>query len=83
MPMRHRGRRFSIVLHDFVRSEAGEPHLRNRVSLLAQYPEISALFGYDVRTFYVTLVVTGGQFAVAAGLGLAVLSRRHLKIGNR
>jgi sphingolipid delta-4 desaturase len=80
MPTGNRGRRFLIVLHDFVRSEAGEPHLRNRVSLLAEYPEIAKLFGYDVRTFYVTLAVVVGQFAVAAGLEF--LSDRRSLLGS-
>lgn len=62
---------------DFVRSEAGEPHLRNRFSLLAQYPEIAKLFGYDVRTAYITVAVVAGQFAMAAGLEI-LFDRRSL-----
>lgn len=56
----------------FVLRESGEPHARRRKELLAKYPEIRALFGYDRRTAWVTAAVVVAQLAIAATVGWQV-----------
>jgi sphingolipid 4-desaturase/C4-monooxygenase len=54
--------------HDerFEQSDEQEPHRERRRRLLAQFPAITALFGYDRRTIAVTIAVAITHLGVAA-----------------
>lgn len=58
--------------HDerFEQSDEQEPHRARRRRLLAQFPGITALFGYDRRTIAVTLAVAITHLGIAALLAL-------------
>jgi sphingolipid 4-desaturase/C4-monooxygenase len=45
--------------------EQREPHARRRREILAEHPEIRALFGHDPRTALVTYAVVAGQLGIA------------------
>ncbi len=52
----------------FVHVQTGEPHAIRRVQILAEHPEIKSLYGYDLRTTWVTIAVVIAQFAIGAGV---------------
>ncbi len=56
-----------------------EPHRRRRKPILAQYPSIRVLFGYDWRTTFVTVAVVTAQLAVTAVL-VAVFAESTLLV---
>ena len=58
----------------FVVSSAGEPHRERRLRLLRAHPAIAHLFGPDVRTAWVTLVVFLVHVAAAFVLGRGLTS---------
>jgi len=46
--------------------ETDEPHATRRKQILAKHPEMSDLFGPEIRTFPIVLGIIAAQFAVAA-----------------
>ncbi len=57
----------------FTRTTTGEPHARRRRELIAKYPEIRALSGFDRRTAWVTAAVATLQLVIAA-----LVARAHV-----
>lgn len=53
-------------MHSFTFVEHAEPHRQRRRRILAEYPQIRALMGYDRRTIVVTILVVSTQLALAA-----------------
>lgn len=49
----------------FARSDRDEPHLRRRMEILAKYPGLKKLYGYDITTVYVTIAIVAAQFGIA------------------
>lgn len=64
----------------FMTTRMGEPHAPRRKDLLARYPEIRSLFGFDRRTAWVTAAVVLAQLGIAAWLGLQ--GRMHRPLGH-
>ena len=58
----------------FFPAELKRPHPIRRMAILKAHPEVRALMGQDIWTFWITLAVVIGQAAIAYGLG-------HLGIG--
>ena len=58
----------------FFPAELKRPHPIRRMAILKAHPEVRALMGQDIWTFWITLAVVIGQVAIAYGLG-------HLGIG--
>ena len=57
----------------FARTTTGEPHARRRRELLARYPQIRRLAGFDRSTAVVTVVVAAAQLAIAGAAAHAHL----------
>ena len=58
----------------FLPAELKRPHPIRRMAILKAHPQVRALMGQDIWTFWITLGVVVGQAAIAYGLG-------HLGIG--
>jgi len=57
---------------EFEITESGEPHAQRRRELLARYPDIRALFGFDRRTALVTVGLVITQLSLAGFIGWRV-----------
>jgi len=50
---------------DFYWSYTDEPHATRRKEILAKYPQVKDLYGYDYRTKYITFFWVASQYVVA------------------
>ncbi len=53
-------------------TDSGEPHRQRRRTILAEHPEIRALFGWDPAPKYQMACIIAAQLCLAAGVELAV-----------
>ncbi|KNC47217.1 infertile crescent [Thecamonas trahens ATCC 50062] len=58
----------SAIVNDFIWSSKDEPHASRRRAILAKYPEIKQLMGYDPRTKWMVAFLWLTQTALAAWL---------------
>ncbi|CAI2170346.1 7431_t:CDS:2 [Funneliformis geosporum] len=42
---------------DFARDDLDEPHMKRRITILRQHPEIEQLYGYDIKTIPIAILV--------------------------
>ncbi|CAG8609691.1 4721_t:CDS:2 [Paraglomus brasilianum] len=57
------------VDEDIATDDLDEPHLKRKVSILKKHPEIEKLYGYDLRTTFITIVAAAAQVAAAYMFG--------------
>jgi len=55
----------SVGAYDFYWSYTDEPHATRRKQILAKYPQVKDLYGYDARTKYIVLAWVVSQFLIA------------------
>lgn len=67
--------RSNNAAHPWAVSHEDEPHLRRRLRILGERPEIRTLFGYDVRTAWVTVAVVVAQVGMAWGINRFIEGR--------
>lgn len=53
----------------FIPAELKRPHPIRRMAILRAHPEVKALMGHDILTFWITLGVVLGQGAIAIAMG--------------
>lgn len=54
---------------DFARDDLDEPHLKRKHTILREHPEVEKLYGTDIRTLYVALLVDAVQLGLAYYFG--------------
>ncbi|KAI8099576.1 fatty acid desaturase-domain-containing protein [Halteromyces radiatus] len=59
---------------DFAQDDMDEPHLKRKHTILRAHPQVEKLYGTDIRTFYVTVVINIVQLGLAYYFGHHVWS---------
>lgn len=54
---------------DFARDDMDEPHLKRKHTILREHPEIEKLYGTDIRTFYVAVLINTIQLGIGYAFG--------------
>ncbi|CAG8537208.1 8657_t:CDS:2 [Cetraspora pellucida] len=49
-------RNVAYIDEDFINDNLDEPHMKRKITILSQYPEIKRLYGYDTITVDITIV---------------------------
>ncbi|KAI9225676.1 MAG: fatty acid desaturase-domain-containing protein [Piptocephalis tieghemiana] len=62
-------RSIPYVDEDFARDEYDEPHMKRKRAILAKYPDIPKLYGYDPTSVYVAFAGVGAQLGLAYCFG--------------
>ncbi|KAI8059511.1 fatty acid desaturase-domain-containing protein [Gongronella butleri] len=62
-------RSIPYVDEDFARDDMDEPHLKRKHTILREHPEVEKLYGTEIRTFYVTIVLNALQLGLAYHFG--------------
>ncbi|RIA81150.1 fatty acid desaturase-domain-containing protein [Glomus cerebriforme] len=59
----------AYIEDDFAYDDLDEPHMKRRITILKQHPEIERLYGYDIKTIPITIIVTLIQIIAAYTFG--------------
>ncbi|KAI9483233.1 MAG: fatty acid desaturase-domain-containing protein [Benjaminiella poitrasii] len=59
---------------DFARDDMDEPHLKRKHTILREHPEVEKLYGTDIRTLYVTILITVIQLSISYVFGQRVVA---------
>lgn len=57
------------VNEGFAKDDLDEPHVKRRITILNEHPEIEKLYGYDSSSQYITLLCVGIQVLLAYSFG--------------
>ncbi|CAG8723489.1 14343_t:CDS:2 [Dentiscutata erythropus] len=49
-------RNVAYIDEDFINDNLDEPHMKRRITILSQYPEIKSLYGHDTITIYIAII---------------------------
>ncbi|RGB38229.1 fatty acid desaturase-domain-containing protein [Rhizophagus diaphanus] len=63
----------AYIDEDFAIDDLDEPHMKRRITILNHHPEIEQLYGYDIKTIPITIIVVLMQLIAAYIFGRILL----------